>query len=93
MCREQAELRSKLFEADSANVLSWNADEDKYKNLVRVGGVDISFQKDDQNFACAMLVVLSFPDLKVQAQYTLPIGLISNGIIATPYSGHLCVTD
>ncbi len=30
-----------------------------------VGGMDISFVKDDPENACACLVVLSFPDLKV----------------------------
>ena len=30
-----------------------------------VGGVDISFVKDDETHACAALVILSYPELKV----------------------------
>ena len=36
-----------------------------FSGLERVGGVDLSFIKGDDESACAQLVVLSYPDLKV----------------------------
>ena len=40
-------------------------------NLNLIGGVDISFVKDDPDHACACLVVLSFPKLEVCFSLTL----------------------
>jgi hypothetical protein len=34
--------------------------------LTRIGGVDISFIKDNDVDACASLVILSFPEFKVK---------------------------
>ena len=42
-----------------------------FSNLNLIGGVDISFDKDDPDHACACLVVLSFPELKVCFSLTL----------------------
>ena len=42
-----------------------------FSNLNLVGGVDISFVKDDPDHACACLVVLSFPELEVCFSLTL----------------------
>lgn len=36
-----------------------------FSGLQRVGGVDVSFVKGDGAQACASLVVLSYPELKV----------------------------
>lgn len=36
-----------------------------FSGLERVGGVDLSFIKGDNVNACAQLVVLSYPDMKV----------------------------
>jgi deoxyinosine 3'endonuclease (endonuclease V) len=50
-------LKKKLITEDDVD---WKNDE-----LHLIGGVDISFQKDDEDHACPGLVVLSYPDLKV----------------------------
>ena len=42
-----------------------------FSNLNLIGGVDISFVKDDPDHACACLVVLSFPELEVCFSLTL----------------------
>lgn len=39
--------------------------EDPFSNLNLIGGVDISFPKEDPDHACACLVVLTFPELEV----------------------------
>lgn len=59
--REQCELKKKLITAD---VRDWFDDEKKIR-LKYVGGVDISFMKNDKEHACAALVVLSLPKLEV----------------------------
>lgn len=61
----QEKLKLKLIESDSEEVLSWRKDDDPFLSLHHVGGVDISFDKDKPDQACAMLTVLSFPALQV----------------------------
>ena len=64
----QDELKLKLMEKDGEEVAGWRTDGDDnpYAKLQRVAGVDISFNKDSPNQACAMLCVLSFPRLEVE---------------------------
>lgn len=59
--RQQCELKKKLITVD---VRDWFDDEKKIR-LKYVGGVDISFMKNDKEHACAALVVLSLPKLEV----------------------------
>lgn len=61
---EQLELKKQLILEDSFN---WSLEEKQGKERLRlIGGVDISFVNDvNSNQACASLVVLSFPELKV----------------------------
>ena len=66
ICRVQGELKQKLIEHDSEEVLSWSRDGRWHAGLHHVAGVDISFDKDHpRHRACAMLAVLSFPALEV----------------------------
>ncbi|RKP13675.1 endonuclease V-domain-containing protein [Piptocephalis cylindrospora] len=52
----------------------WTRSEtDPWKGLVRVGGVDVSFLKEDPSIAVAALVVLAFPSLKILHQEYLQI--------------------
>ena len=45
----------------------WELDaQEEDKQLKYIGGVDISFVKDNDVDACACLIVLSYPDFKVQ---------------------------
>lgn len=61
--REQIELKKKLVTEDCLN---WGeSTEDPFNNLKLIGGVDISFPKEDSDHACACLVVLTFPELEV----------------------------
>lgn len=47
--------------------INWGVSSDEpFSELNLIGGVDISFPKGDADHACACLIVLSFPDLKVQ---------------------------
>lgn len=48
---------SKIFENNSSSLT--------YITHPLIGGVDVSFVKEDDNIACACLVVLSFPELEV----------------------------
>ncbi|XP_028830710.1 endonuclease V-like isoform X1 [Denticeps clupeoides] len=59
--REQSSLKELLQDGDTE---SWQTRAD-FTGLERVGGVDLSFIKGDDANACAQLVVLSFPELKV----------------------------
>lgn len=43
---------------------AWQRDP-SFSGLQKVGGVDVSFVKGDSVRACASLVVLSYPELKV----------------------------
>ena len=61
----QEEMKSELIEEDSAEVQSWNKEGNAFSGLHHIAGVDISFEKDRPNHACAMLTVLSFPTLEV----------------------------
>ena len=59
--REQAELKEMLQVGDTED---WQRSPG-FAGLERVGGVDLSFIKGDDVNACAQLVVLSYPDMKV----------------------------
>ena len=62
----QEELKQKLIQEDGPDVLEWREGQNMFKNLQHVAGVDISFDKEHEGRACAMMVVLSFPDLQVR---------------------------
>ena len=49
-------------------MLAWNcaATNEQFVNLKLLGGVDISFDKDNPDKACAIIVILSYPDLQVR---------------------------
>lgn len=64
-CREQESLKRMLSEEDSLEVLSWRDGGKRFAGLQLVGGVDISFNKSNPDEACAIVVVLSFPQLQV----------------------------
>ena len=66
--REQHDLKLQLVEEDSEEVRSWGRGQsgDPFADLHHIAGVDISFEKGT-NRACAMLVILDFPELKVCA--------------------------
>ncbi|XP_051888976.1 endonuclease V-like isoform X1 [Pristis pectinata] len=57
----QVELKKHMIDH---NTEDWESNEG-FEGLERVGGVDLSFIKEDEVNACASLVVLSYPDLKV----------------------------
>ncbi|KAL1273001.1 hypothetical protein QQF64_028863 [Cirrhinus molitorella] len=59
--REQARLRQNVKEEDTED---WQRNAD-FSGLERVGGVDLSFIKGDDINACAHLVVLAYPHMKV----------------------------
>jgi endonuclease V len=59
---EQLELKKKLITKDDFDFVL----DSKDKPLTLIGGVDISFGKDDPDDAVASLVVLSYPELKVE---------------------------
>lgn len=59
----QNELKLELLERDSEEVACWR--EAPHIGLHHVAGVDISFDKEHPNHACALLAVLSFPALDV----------------------------
>lgn len=67
--REQIELKEKLVCKDC--IIWGESTNNPFSNLNLIGGVDISFDKDDPDHACACLVVLSFPELKVCFSLTL----------------------
>ncbi|XP_072098187.1 endonuclease V-like isoform X2 [Mobula birostris] len=58
---QQVELKKHVIDY---NTEDWQSN-DGFEGLERVGGVDLSFIKEDEVNACASLVVLSYPDLKV----------------------------
>ena len=62
---EQEKLKSQLVEEDTVEVKSWQAGDELFGNLKYVAGVDISFEKKNPDHACAMLTILSFPELIV----------------------------
>lgn len=59
--REQARLKARVVDRDTE---AWQRDP-SFSGLQKVGGVDVSFVKGDSVPACASLVVLSYPELKV----------------------------
>nr|XP_056704637.1 endonuclease V [Euleptes europaea] len=59
--RDQAQLKAEVIEQDTEE---WQGNP-SFAGLERVGGVDLSYVKGDDTSACASLVVLSYPDLKV----------------------------
>ncbi|XP_012968890.1 endonuclease V isoform X1 [Mesocricetus auratus] len=59
--REQARLKTRVVHGDTE---AWQRDP-AFSGLRRVGGVDVSFVNGDSSGACASLVVLSYPELKV----------------------------
>lgn len=61
---EQTELCKRLITRDE-RLPSWPGSESKGPPLTLVGGVDISFVGNEEEDACAALVVLSYPELKV----------------------------
>ncbi|XP_072319989.1 endonuclease V-like [Eucyclogobius newberryi] len=61
LAREQIRLRRLVVEQDTEQ---WQI-RPHFSGLERVGGVDLSFIKGDSVNACAQLVVLSYPNLKV----------------------------
>lgn len=63
--REQEHLKSRLSQEDSDEVLSWQKEGNRFDGLHHVAGVDISFSKDNPDSACAMLAILSYPELEV----------------------------
>ncbi|KAL8584884.1 hypothetical protein ACOMHN_037587 [Nucella lapillus] len=65
--REQLSLKKKLVTQDSSSVkkmLEAISSKDSSKKFY-IGGVDISFIKDNKVDACAALIIISFPDLQV----------------------------
>ena len=64
--REQDELKQRLLVEDGEEVLSWQEDTLPFAHLATIAGVDISFDKDCPDHACAMLTILSYPQLEVQ---------------------------
>ncbi len=64
--KEQESLRRKLVECDDMKTWSWHHDKTSPQGLKFVGGVDISFVKNDpKSRACACLVVLRFPSMEI----------------------------
>ncbi|XP_016136712.1 endonuclease V isoform X2 [Sinocyclocheilus grahami] len=59
--REQSRLRESVKEEDTED---WQRSPD-FSGLEKVGGVDLSFIKGDDINACAHLVVLTYPHMKV----------------------------
>lgn len=53
---------------------AWQRDP-SFSGLQKVGGVDVSFVKGDSVRACASLVVLSYPELKVVYEDSRMVGL------------------
>ncbi len=66
MFSEQEELKLRLVEVDSDEVLSWGSADGLFSQLRHVAGVDISFMKESPNQACAMISILNFPQLEVR---------------------------
>ena len=61
-CRQQIDLKQKVV---TCNSVDWLSADGQFTKLNLIGGVDISFPKNDKDHACACLVILTFPDLKV----------------------------
>lgn len=63
LAREQARLKTRMVARDTE---AWQRDP-TFSGLRRVGGLDVSFVNGESSRACASLVVLSYPQLKVIA--------------------------
>ncbi|XP_038632743.1 endonuclease V-like isoform X3 [Scyliorhinus canicula] len=59
--RRQVELKQQMIDHDTED---WQTNEG-FEGLERIGGMDLSYIKGDEVNACASLVVLGYPDLKV----------------------------
>ncbi|XP_004498613.1 uncharacterized protein [Cicer arietinum] len=62
---EQNTLKDKLITEDC---FTWKLSQESEERLRYVGGVDISFSKNDSSMACATLVVLDFNTLQIVYQ-------------------------
>ena len=92
--KEQLDLKQKLSVEDSPEVLAWKEGTDNFRNLRLVGGVDISFIKGDAVNACAMLVILEYPSLKLLhqvANYLIPLAAFNCIIPKYIWASHLGV--
>ena len=58
-------MKAQMITEDTPKVLLWRGEASLFAGLHYVGGVDISFRKESPDQACAMLVVLSYPELEV----------------------------
>ncbi|XP_066444052.1 endonuclease V isoform X2 [Eleutherodactylus coqui] len=58
---EQEILKERLI---TCNMEAWQ-NSPHFTGLERIGGVDLSYPKEDATCACASLIVLSYPDLEV----------------------------
>ncbi len=58
-------MKLDLIEEDREDVHGWIKDQNPFGRLYFIAGVDISFQKDSPTTACAMLTILTFPELEV----------------------------
>ena len=70
VCREQEGLKERLEVGDGEEVASWVEDTLPFAHLNTIAGVDISFDKTHPDHACAMLAILSYPQLKVKHSST-----------------------
>ncbi|XP_075684326.1 endonuclease V-like [Rhinoderma darwinii] len=59
--RERSILKDQVI---TSNTETWQ-NIPHFHGLQRVGGVDLSYVKEDDTSACASLIVLSYPDLEV----------------------------
>ncbi|XP_043925566.1 endonuclease V-like [Protopterus annectens] len=59
--RKQRKLKNLMIDSDTEE---WQRSE-SFLGLGKIGGVDLSFIKEDNINACASLVILSYPDLQV----------------------------
>lgn len=60
-CSQQIQMKEDVIEQDTQE---WQSNF-SFTGLERVGGMDLSFLKEDATRACASLVVLSYPELEV----------------------------
>lgn len=60
-CSQQIQMKEDMIEQDTEQ---WQSNF-SFTGLERVGGMDLSYLKEDATRACASLVVLSYPELEV----------------------------
>lgn len=64
--REQHNLKQRVVLGDVDDwCKTWSSTEKVFTGVTYVGGVDISFVKEDNDIACAALAVVSYPDLSL----------------------------